>query len=171
MDKEATKEEFLKGHMHFVTVFYLDHNLLGTSPKLGNPFGEFQIMAKLGGKEEMDKNYTQEEQRLIGDICNAKKQDYVYEDLYTRKRCWGYYPSYDMARKSILRNWTDMYENGYYNLAMIESILPGIVNLPASTWFKVIPVSKDSNNWIENYEVSEIEKPKRFKNYIGFSYA
>lgn len=86
--------------------------------------------------------------------------------LFKRIRCWGWYENQKDAEDCIKENWTDIYEHGYYNLAMIEPMSQGplCVHPRDNRWFSV-----DFDG--ENYEVEEIETPKRFKSICGFSYA
>lgn len=90
------------------------------------------------------------------------------EKLYKRLRCWGWYKDKKIAEQAIKKNWTDMYEVGYYNLAMIEPMSEGICSRPRfeEKWFSVDYLGNNSD-----YAITEIEKPKRFKNIVGFSYA
>lgn len=76
------------------------------------------------------------------------------EDLYKRIRCWGYYDKEGTARRAVLENWTDIYEEAYYNLAVIEKLASGI---PAThgeeTWFSVTPViDPEAVKWQEEKE-------------------
>jgi hypothetical protein len=45
---------------------------------------------------------------------------------FERYREWGYFHDVDSALRCIKENWTDIYENGYYNFAMLEERYPGI---------------------------------------------
>ena len=55
-----------------------------------------------------------------------------------RSRCWGYYADESRAEQAVRENWTDMYEHGYYDLAVIEEILEGVCALPEKArWFSV----------------------------------
>lgn len=87
--------------------------------------------------------------------------------FYKRIRCWGWFDSEKDAESCIKENWTDIYENGYYNLAMIEPMTQGpfSVHPRENRWFSVKYIDQD------NYEIEEIERPNRFKNICGFSYA
>ena len=87
--------------------------------------------------------------------------------LYKRIRCWGWFEKEEDAEACIRENWTDIYENGYYNLAMIEPMTQGplCVHPRQNRWFDVEYVDQNT------YNVTEIEKPERFKHICGFSYA
>lgn len=65
----------------------------------------------------------------------------VKDDAHFDKRCWGFFSEEATARKAVMENWTDMYEDASYNLAVIEEINEG---LPAhsvkETWFLVDPI-------------------------------
>lgn len=101
------------------------------------------------------------------DSREGEKPEGWQSHLYKRIRCWGWYESQEDAERCIKENWTDIYENGYYNLAMIEPMSQGpcCVHPRANRWFKVEYVDQD------NYNVSEIEIPGRLKQICGFSYA
>lgn len=75
-----------------------------------------------------------------------------------RKTNWGYYFSYDDAEKSILENYTDLFEIGYYQYAVITAIPEGLCAISdVLQWF-------DYNNGA----IKKINKPEEFKNfYIG----
>lgn len=87
--------------------------------------------------------------------------------LYKRVRCWGWFEKETDAEKCIKENWTDIYENGYYNLALIEPATQGPTGLATrnARWFKVEYINEDT------YDIKEIKRPKRFNNLCGFSYA
>jgi hypothetical protein len=76
-----------------------------------------------------------------------------------RHRCWGYFSDEETAVKSVLQNWTDMYEHGYYDLAVIETIPEGLCAVPdKTTWFSAEMVG-DSE-----YSVTRLsEPPERFQ--------
>jgi hypothetical protein len=85
---------------------------------------------------------------------------------YKRSRCWGWYRDVDRARKIVLENRTDIYENGYYDLALIEPMGEGVCSYQG-----------DSGEWYDveykadlDYVVTKIEKPLRLKQIVGFSY-
>jgi hypothetical protein len=92
--------------------------------------------------------------------------------LYKRIRCWGWFEKEEDAEKCIKENWTDIYELGYYNLAMIEPNTEGPISCGTeSRWFDVKYLDTEENSFDNEYIVTEIDKPEAFKSIIGFSYA
>lgn len=92
------------------------------------------------------------------------------EDLHEFKTCWGYYSDFEKAKKIVLENLTDIYENGTYNLAVIENLDEGSLFATEELWFSAKPL-KSEEGYIDAYEVNEIEKPKRFTNFCGWALA
>ena len=115
---------------------------------------------------------------------------------FDRTRCWGYFKDYEKAERSIKENWTDMFEDGYYNLAVIEAIGEGFINVPLACWFRVEPVMNEKRkvvniksgivaaaqsgaesgptregNWrVKGYDVTELDEPPVcFKGIAGFA--
>lgn len=67
---------------------------------------------------------------------------------FTRDREWGFYYDFNKALKCIKENWTDIYENGYYNLVCIEETYEGIVSSHQTKryWFKVDYINQNTYN-------------------------
>lgn len=88
------------------------------------------------------------------------------KDTYKRIRCWGWFEKEEDAEKCIKENWTDIYEIGYYNTAMIESLGEGTLSIfpKNNRWFDVKFIDQNT------YEVNEIDVPDRFKQMCRFSY-
>lgn len=96
-----------------------------------------------------------------------------------RSRTWGYYRDLTRAEQAIYENWTDMYECGYYNLALIEAIDEGILShamcdrgpgKPSKSrwWFTVIP-QFDKDGCVVDYVVGRTSEPAWAKNIIGYA--
>jgi hypothetical protein len=85
---------------------------------------------------------------------------------YKRSRCWGWWAEEKDAEACIAENWTDIYENGYYNLAVIEPMKQGPCGYVhrKDRWFKV-------GYREDGYDIEEIPKPLRLKQVVGWSYA
>jgi hypothetical protein len=90
---------------------------------------------------------------------------------YKRKRCWGWYKDLERAERCVKENWGDIYENGYYNLALIEPITEGMIGVcPGDErWFKVVALPEDTFKPLEEYKIVEIQAPKIFANICGWS--
>ncbi len=108
------------------------------------------------------------------DISNVKPSERPkgWDSIcYKRSRCWGWYRDIEDARKCITENWTNIYENGYYNMAMIEPMHEGICRIAGGDeWYDAAP-QVDSDGVISGYTVTKVEKPLRLKSIVGFSYA
>jgi hypothetical protein len=81
---------------------------------------------------------------------------------YQKVTC-GFFRDYELAERVVKENITDIYENGYYNLAVIEEVQEGMLGIPEkSTWFSVEYVSQDK------YNITVIDKPPCFKSWNKF---
>ena len=87
------------------------------------------------------------------------------ENLHGHRACSGYFPDLEQATKCVLQNWTDIYENGYYNLAVIEMIGWGIPAMADEEWWYQAKPILDISKCIKDYAVSKIDKPLRFQQY------
>lgn len=74
---------------------------------------------------------------------------------FTRRVEWGFFHDYELAHEYVKKNYTDLYENGYYNMVRIEERHPGIANvhLDKHYWFDV-----NHNSQTDKYEVDFISK-------------
>lgn len=86
-------------------------------------------------------NYFNESQ-FIDNKWSAKAQ--------IRSRRWGFYFSMKEAFTCVKENWTDIYENNYYNYVVITEEHPGITSfhLRREWWFKV--------SYIDNHPVVKL---------------
>jgi hypothetical protein len=97
-------------------------------------------------------------------VFRFKSEQQKYEDM----RCWGWYQKEEDALDVIQKNFSDIYERGHYNYALIEPMEEGICYRgEGERWFKVEYVDPDS----DVYSVVETSKPVSLKNIVGFSYA
>ena len=81
-----------------------------------------------------------------------------------RSRCVGYFFDIEKARQCIEENWGDIYENGHYNMAVIETVRPGIYAYPRpEVWFTWMKRSQTD----QGYKLIA-EKPEGLKNVVGF---
>lgn len=89
-------------------------------------------------------------------------------NTYKRTRCWGFFKSEEEAEEVVKSNLTDIYENGYYNTAVIEPVRVGICGHQRKTrWF----TAQYDGNSGDRFFVEEIPTPERFKNILGFCFA
>lgn len=79
-----------------------------------------------------------------------------------RDRTWGYYVDFARAEESILGNWTDMFEIGYYDHAVIEEVSEGVCTLAvAKQWFFADYTDVTTEpGYLPNPRVSKIDPPK-----------
>lgn len=83
--------------------------------------------------------------------------------------CWGYFSEFDKAKKVVLENSTDIYEFGSYNLAVIEEVGEGVPAMPENEWWFSAKPIRGVGGEIKSYEVTEIQKPKRFEIWRGWA--
>lgn len=105
-----------------------------------------------------------------------KESDNPDQEYYKRIRNWGFYTDLAVARNAIIQNWTDMYELGYYDRAVIESVEEGIMgNTEFVEWFKADygdwrgPERDESGRWIPTPDpvVTTVERPEWSKGLCG----
>lgn len=91
------------------------------------------------------------------------KEDRPYvEDI----RCWGYLDLESVARRAVEEDWTFMWEDGYYDLAVIEAIPSGLV--PHATeiaWYRNELVDQAT----KFFKATECEKPKWLDKIVMFA--
>jgi hypothetical protein len=114
----------------------------------------------------------------------SKKTKITYKPIYTitvlnydfdkghikDSRCWFYWHTLSVAKRSVLENYTDMFECGQYNLAVIEELKPGFnVVLSKEWWYAATTMRREEN---EDYEyetlVKPTTKPQGLSNVIHF---
>lgn len=79
-----------------------------------------------------------------------------------RDRMWGWYSKFSSAEKSVLENHTDIFEYGYYNMAVITKIYEGVCALGEEIqWYS----SKQTKNSLEP-DVKKIKKPKELEGML-----
>lgn len=101
------------------------------------------------------------------DLLSRKEKPKGWQShLYKRIRCWGWYKNEEDAEACIKENWTDIYEMGYYNFAIIEPFTEGPCGYCRETRYFTVDYLQN-----DKYDVKEIERPRLFKHLIGFSYA
>lgn len=75
-------------------------------------------------------------------------------------RCWGFYKDKDTAFQAVHENWTDL-EETIYHYAVIEEYHEGISHYTRYRQFFKFDVEKGG--------YVEIDEPKEFEHFIGFS--
>lgn len=81
-------------------------------------------------------------------------------------RTWGWYSDFETAEKCVLENWTDLFEHGYYEYAVVEEAYEGVCP-PSGTqsWYKAIYLDEKLDN---SPKIVKIDKPKELKNIVHF---
>ena len=96
-----------------------------------------------------------------------------FDDRIIRERTWGFYKSLRTARKCVKENWTDLFEAGYYNYAVIMKMPQGICVHPELVEWYDIKYGAHS----QEYVISKIDfdpinlsrnEEKRFKYFISW---
>ena len=87
------------------------------------------------------------------DESKFKNKKWTYNSQI-RERRWGFYLDFNTALDCVKENWTDIYENGYYNYVVITEEHSGITSYHQRKewWFKV----KHKEN--DLYDIDFIEK-------------
>ena len=79
-----------------------------------------------------------------------------------RERTWGWYSTFEQAKYAVEQNACDMYEDGYYNHALIEETSEGVCAYDIKeTWYKW------KGTWRKG-GYKPATKPKEYHNVIGF---
>lgn len=87
-----------------------------------------------------------------------------------RDRTWGWYFNFDDAERVVLNNWSDIFEENYYNIALIEKHEEGVcAHTEDVAWYladyKNVP---QEPNLIWQPKVRRIEKPEWAKGMCGW---
>ena len=92
----------------------------------------------------------------------------------TRSRCWGFFPSFGAAEKIVLNNVSDIFEENYYNLALIEKISEGLFGYSDgknNSWYeaKYSIVSPKHSFGSNPDSIIKIDEPEFAKNIVGWA--
>jgi hypothetical protein len=77
-----------------------------------------------------------------------------------RKRTWGWYEKFADAEEVVLLNQTDIFENGYYDMAVIEEMPEGVLAVEENSWWYRATYTKDS------LTVEKTERPEKFQQTV-----
>ncbi len=89
------------------------------------------------------------------------------------ERCWGWFSDYATAEKAVLANWTDMFEDGYYDFAVIEEVKEGLcVYCPPEKcrWFYADYRAKPEHEQDGNPLVTPCDAPLWSQSLIGWCF-
>lgn len=82
----------------------------------------------------------------------------------THTRSWGWFPSFELAEDTVMTNDGDIYEDGYYNLAVIEEVSWGSLAMSEPRqWYRV------EHKGDANYVITKIDVPEVYERAIGFA--
>jgi hypothetical protein len=77
----------------------------------------------------------------------------------SRVRTWGFFHTFEDAERHVKNNISDLFEMGYYDLAVIEEMPEGIVpTTKARKWYKAVYDSQTDDPTVE-----AIECPDKYK--------
>jgi hypothetical protein len=89
---------------------------------------------------------------------------HVRHEAENRGRTWGFYTTPERAEQAIRNNEGDMFEVGYFDLALIEEISEGIfADVISERWFRATQTGKFV------YNIEPIAKPEKYKQVSNFS--
>lgn len=105
-------------------------------------------------------------------ITCFKQETYEDEENYKnrRSRTWGWYHNIEKAEEAILGNWTDMFEEDYYDVALIEKKEEGILSRQtAERWyFADYRGVERAPGYLRNPKIERIAQPKWAEGTIGW---
>jgi len=85
-----------------------------------------------------------------------------------RERTWGWFPSLELAETTVTSKDGHIYEDGYYNVALIEEIPWGSLAIPrAEHWYSASMLKPESDERAL-YDVKKIDKPEAFRSVCSF---
>ncbi len=88
------------------------------------------------------------------------KPDNISKDV---RRTWGWYTTFDEADTAVMLNYGDMFESGYYQLAVVEKMESGALAMMKREWW----YKASCNNG--KMKVEKIDKPARYGRTVNFS--
>ena len=84
-----------------------------------------------------------------------------------RHRTWGWFPTFALAEKAVLENHGDMYEDGYYNAAVLEEFPWGPMALASKEhWYYA--KAKHHKTRLATYTVKPMDKPEALQGLVNF---
>lgn len=82
-----------------------------------------------------------------------------------RWRTWGWYRNWSDANDAVLKNATDMFEGGYYNMAVVEKVEEGILPICGEHWwYKAFFEASDNKMKVERWG-----RPAQLEHICNFS--
>ena len=85
-----------------------------------------------------------------------------------RQRTWGWFPTLSLGEQAVLANHGDMYEDGYYNAAVLEEIPWGpCARATAEHWYAATYIPS-ADGGLGAYDVGLFDKPEAIASLVGF---
>jgi hypothetical protein len=85
-----------------------------------------------------------------------------------RSRTWGWFPTLAQAEQTVKTNDADIYENGYYNVVVVEEMAWGSLAMAkAEHWYSAV-ARLDDERCVAGYTVTKIDKPAALQNTVSF---
>ena len=113
-------------------------------------------------------NLAKDDAKKVFFVTVLFDNDKVRRGGLQRSRTWGFFFNFEDAERSVLENWGDIYELGYYNLAVIEEMPEGICpceDEATTRWYKV----EYDGNKEGKHIVTPIDRPEKYKQVCNFS--
>lgn len=87
-----------------------------------------------------------------------------HEEQRERSRVWGYYFKFEDAEKVVLNNYTDIFEENHYDLAVIEAVPEGVVPISeVRQWYRA-----DYSGEADSPTVAKIDAPEWSENVFNW---
>lgn len=100
---------------------------------------------------------------FISTYRDIKPDKLGYVDNGGADRVVGYFFSFEEAEEAVLNNWGDLYEDGYYEYAVIEGLEDGLYSVDLHPQFYKWEGDKETGGY------KKIERPEFTKRFTGFT--
>lgn len=89
-------------------------------------------------------------------VCSHPKNE------RSRHRLWGWYTKFEDAEKAVLENHTDIFEDGYYEHAVIEEIPEGVCATAKEVWFYEAVYKDEPREFGKSYDpvIRRVDRPE-----------
>lgn len=116
---------------------------------------------------ELMLEFSQKQSKFFVVVMQVPEPERVDLEGYRikRQRTWGYFDTFELAEEYVLNNYTDLFECGYYNLAVIEEMGPGICASATREWWYRAEYTGGGETW---HDIQKIEKPPYFEHVCNF---
>ena len=101
------------------------------------------------------------------DVLTLDFNGKTINELILRQRTWGFYHDLETAQQCVLENWTDIFENNYYNFALISEMPTGVCVSPTKQWWYQAVQPKNSNKILISLYHTSLTREDRKKDPIN----